>query len=101
MNSKSKSKTPVGQSRLVRLLWGSKDEWDFAPFGDFWVMTVSPVTAPNIIRRMMQRIIMGSRYRLIEDRPLTPIIIFEQNTPDQERKSPASDGFKFNNPNEL
>jgi hypothetical protein len=45
-------------------------------------MTVSPVAAPNIIRRMMQRIIMGSRYRLIEDRPLTPIIISESNTPD-------------------
>jgi hypothetical protein len=60
----------VDQPRLVRLLLGSKDEWDFAPFGDFWVMTVSPVAAPNIIRRMMQRIIMGSRYRLIEDRPL-------------------------------
>jgi hypothetical protein len=69
----------VDQPRLVRLLLGSKDEWDFAPFGDFWVMTVSPVTAPNIIRRMMQRIIMGSRYRLIEDRPLTPIIISEPN----------------------
>jgi hypothetical protein len=71
--------TAVNQPRLVRLLLGSKDEWDFAPFGDFWVMTVSPVTAPNIIRRMMQRIIMGSRYRLIEDRPLTPIIISEPN----------------------
>ena len=26
---------------------------------------------------------------------------FRANTPDQERKSPASDGFKFNNQNEL
>jgi len=66
--------------RLVRLLLGSKFEWDFAPFGDFFVMTVSPFTAPNIIRRMMQRIIMGSRYRLIEDRPLTPIIISPPNS---------------------
>lgn len=65
--------------RPVRLLFGSKDEWDFAPFGDFWVMTITPVTAPNIIRRMMQRIIMGSRYRLIENRPLVPIIISEPN----------------------
>jgi hypothetical protein len=65
--------------RLVRLLFGSKFEWDFAPFGDFFVMTVSPVTAPNIIRRIMQRIIMGSRYRLIEDRPLTPILISPPN----------------------
>lgn len=65
--------------RLVRLLFGSKFEWDFAPFGDFFVMTVSPVTAPNIIRRMMQRTIMGSRYRLIEDRPLTAILISPPN----------------------
>jgi len=65
--------------RLVRLLFGSKFEWDFAPFGDFFVMTVSPVTAPNIIRRMTQRIIMGSRYRLIEDRPLTAILISPPN----------------------
>jgi hypothetical protein len=80
MNSNPTTDAPgVDQPRLVRLLLGSKDEWDFAPFGDFWVMTVSPVTAPNIIRRMMQRIIMGSRYRLIEDRPLTPIIISEPN----------------------
>jgi hypothetical protein len=27
--------------------------------------------------------------------------IRSENTPDQERKSPASDGFKFNNTNEL
>lgn len=67
--------------RLVRLLFGSKDEWDFAPFGDFFVFTVSPVTAPNILRRVMQRIIMGSRYRLIENRPLAPIIISEPNSP--------------------
>jgi hypothetical protein len=66
--------------RLVRILFGSKFEWDFAPFGDFFMMTVSPVTAPNIIRRMMQRIIMGSRYRLIEDRPLTPILISPPNS---------------------
>ena len=71
--------------RLVRLLFGSKFEWDFAPFGDFFVMTVSPVTAPNIIRRMTQRIIMGSRYRLIEDHPLTAIVIF---TPNNETAKP-------------
>lgn len=65
--------------RLVRLLFGSKFEWDFAPFGDFFMMTISPVTAPNIIRRMIQRIIMGSRYRLIEDRPLTAILISPPN----------------------
>ena len=65
--------------RLVRLLFGSKFEWDFAPFGDFFMMTISPVTAPNIIRRMMQRTIMGSRYRLIEDRPLTAILISPPN----------------------
>ena len=65
--------------RLVRLLFGSKFEWDFAPFGDFFMVTISPVTAPNIIRRMMQRTIMGSRYRLIEDRPLTAILISPPN----------------------
>ena len=65
--------------RFMRLLFGSKFEWDFAPFGDFFMMTISPVTAPNIIRRMMQRIIMGSRYRLIEDRPLTAILISPPN----------------------
>jgi len=67
------------QPRLVRLLFGSKFEWDFAPFGDFFMMTISPVTAPNIIRRMMQRIIMGSRYRLVEARPRTAILISPPN----------------------
>ena len=75
------------QPRFVRLLFGSKKEWDFAPFGDFWVMTVSPVTAPNIIRRVMQRIFIGSRYRLIEDRPLTPIIIRSPNDLAQMRRA--------------
>ena len=31
------------------------------------------------IRRMTQRTIMGSRYRLIEDRPLTAILISPPN----------------------
>jgi hypothetical protein len=41
--------------------------------------------------------------------PFIPILCYFQrkeeiskaNNPDQERKSPASDGSKFNNPNEL
>lgn len=76
----AKLKTSGGRvPRLVRLLFGSKKEWDFAPFGDFWAMSISPVDAPNMLRRAIQRLLIGSKYRLIEDRPLKPIVISEPN----------------------
>ena len=39
--------------------------WRIAPTGDFFTMTLETHRAPNLIHRMMQRLILGVRFKLI------------------------------------
>jgi len=39
--------------------------WRIAPTGDFWTMTLETHRAPNLIHRMMQRLILGVKFKLI------------------------------------
>lgn len=39
--------------------------WKIAPTGDFWTMTLESHCAPNIIHRILQRLILGVKFKLI------------------------------------
>jgi hypothetical protein len=102
MNSKLKRKTPVGQPRLVRLLAArfgyalipiseiermeSDAESHYAAMQRKCYVTKSAKAYFNGVADHASK----SAHRLREK--------YLPNTPDQERKSPASDGSKFNNP---
>jgi hypothetical protein len=90
MNSKSKSKTPVAAATTCSVCHGLGyyETWKH-DYGTEVRKHKCPCKIPNYVQPDCP--LLGIEY----EKNLT------QNTPDQERKSPASDGFKFNNPNEL
>lgn len=43
--------------------------WECAPFGDYYILTFSTNKAPFFLRRWVQRILMGTKYRRVRVAP--------------------------------
>ena len=39
-------------------------DWEFAPTGDYFTMTIAATKVPNFVHRFLQRFILGIRYRM-------------------------------------
>jgi len=59
-----KINVPENKDNIITIAPEIQMFWFFAPTGDFYALSITITSAPNIIHRIMQRVCFGMKYRM-------------------------------------